>query len=101
TDFPEFIRPWFSPTRMHDAALRTAVVLTFCGLLLQGCMSSTVNSAPAISAQSIPAIETPGTENRQDEAFSRRGPYQEGGRTIWEYRLVITERTHPLADGTP
>jgi manganese oxidase len=86
---------------MRDAGLRTAAAGAFCSLFLQGCMSSTANPAPAISSRSIPAVETPGAENKQDEAFSRRGPYREGGRTIWEYRLVITERTHPLADGTP
>jgi FtsP/CotA-like multicopper oxidase with cupredoxin domain len=75
--------------------------LTFFSLaVLQGCTSSATRSEAVLASNAMPTIETPGAEDRQDEYFSRRGPYQDGKRTIWEYRLVVTDTTHLLADGT-
>lgn len=37
---------------------------------------------------------------QEEELFSQRGPIQERGRTIWDYKLVITETEHTLVDGS-
>ncbi|GAA0750592.1 multicopper oxidase domain-containing protein [Ideonella azotifigens] len=48
---------------------------------------------PPYQAQALTPEETP--------HFTRRKPYREGDHLVWEYRLVVTETKHPLADGTP
>lgn len=35
-----------------------------------------------------------------EKLFTKRGPIQEQGRTVWEYEIVITEQEHKLANGT-
>jgi manganese oxidase len=40
---------------------------------------------------------TPHSQN--DDLFSQRGPFQEQGKTVWEYKLVVTEQEHKLAGG--
>jgi FtsP/CotA-like multicopper oxidase with cupredoxin domain len=40
------------------------------------------------------------SNSKDDKFFSKRGPFQERGRTIWEYEMVLTERELRLADGT-
>src|SRR5215208_925291 len=36
---------------------------------------------------------------REQKSFSKRGPIQEQGKTIWDYEIVITEREIKLASG--
>lgn len=38
-------------------------------------------------------------KGQNDELFSQKGPFQEQGKTVWEYKLVITEEEHKLANG--
>lgn len=33
--------------------------------------------------------------------FRAQGPHREGAKIVWEYELIVTEKYHPLADGTP
>lgn len=35
----------------------------------------------------------------QERFFGQPGPIQEGGRTIWQYKLVVSEQEHKLSNG--
>jgi manganese oxidase len=66
--------------------------------LLSGCVAP-----PQAAPQATPpaAFTAPALDLRETPHFTRKGPTPEGAEMVWEYRLVITETTHRLADGTP
>jgi FtsP/CotA-like multicopper oxidase with cupredoxin domain len=37
---------------------------------------------------------------KKEQLFVKRGPFQEQGRQVWEYEIVINEQEHKLANGT-
>lgn len=43
--------------------------------------------------------ESYSTEVKEEKLFSKRGPIQEQGKTVWNYEIVITEREIKLASG--
>jgi FtsP/CotA-like multicopper oxidase with cupredoxin domain len=73
------------------------LALTFF-LILSGSLDrlSTTNSHEAISAinSSLPS-------NTIQRLFTKRGPFREKGKTVWEYKIVITETEIKLANGNP
>ena len=82
-----------------------------CALSIAGCLggasalgqhsvSHRVKSSAAVKGRHRPAQPQP-SKSSADGLFKKRGPYQEQGRTIWEYVLTVAEQEHKLADGTP
>jgi manganese oxidase len=60
-----------------------------------------VAHAAAPGPAPLKILQAPFLDVTETPKFSRKGPIRVGNRNVWEYRLVVTETTHRLADGTP
>ena len=70
-------------------------------ILVGGCSLAPRTGALSTDAESPEIrIAAPAADVVQTPHFIRKKPYREGSRLVWEYRLVVTEAEHRLADGT-
>src|SRR5204862_318301 len=52
------------------------------------------------TSQDVARAVQEGAGAGSSEGFTQQGPLLQHGRTVWEYRLVISETEHRLADGS-
>lgn len=81
----------------------SALIFALMLAVLSPPVNSQVDRRPAgsdIHSSHVASMPRPAAPARNDELFSQKGPFQEQGKTVWEYKLVVTEREHKLAGGT-
>ena len=84
----------FSIARLSVALLVCATVAGYVSVPI-GRNSTGSNANEATGASAAKVVKDSG-----EKSFSKRGPFKEQGKTVWEYELVITESEQRLADGT-
>ncbi len=81
---------------------RVSLALLGCAAAVAGYVSGPAGRqyAEGGAREVAPAPAAGAIRRAGEKLFSKRGPFQEQGKTVWEYELVVTESEHRLADGT-